>query len=59
MKKKKQMTYEELLEHVKRHPIRMTKWDVACFLIGYQGVMTSADWENIQRLYMNDIIDCN
>ena len=55
--KKKQMTYSELVNHVEGLKYRMTKWDVACFLIGYQKVITEADWENIMRLYDDNFID--
>lgn len=54
----KQMSYEELVNHIEeRKDIRMTKWDVACWLIGYQNVITKTDWENIMRLYQDNFID--
>lgn len=55
--KKKQMTYSELVNYVDSRNCRMTKWDVACWLIGYQKVITEADWENIMRLYADNFID--
>lgn len=54
---KKQMTYSELVNHVESRKYRMNRWDVACWLIGYQKVITEADWENIMRLYDDNFID--
>lgn len=55
--KKKQMTYSELVNHVEGLKYRMTKFDVVCFLIGYQKVITEADLENVMRLYDDNFID--
>lgn len=55
--KKKQMTYSELVNHVEDNKHIKTKWDVACWLMGYQKVITEADWENIMRLYDDNFID--
>lgn len=53
----KQMSYEELVNHIEERKDRMTKWDVVCCLIGYQQVITAADWDNIMRLYVDNFVD--
>lgn len=55
--KRKQLTYSELVRRVEENKNIRTKWDVVCMLIGYQKVITEADWENIMRMYSDDIID--
>lgn len=55
--KKNQMSYSELVNHVEQCPVRMTKWDVVCWLIGYQEVVTADDFENICRLYTDNFVD--
>lgn len=55
--KKKQMTYSELVNHVEGCNYLRTKWDVVCFLIGYQKVITEADLEHIMRLRDDHYID--
>lgn len=54
--KRKQMTYSELLERVKDDNLT-TQWEVATWLIGYQKVVTEADWVNIMKLYAASVID--
>lgn len=54
---KQQMSYEELVNHIEERKDRMTKWDVVCWLIGYQHVITAADWDNIVRLYVDNFVD--
>lgn len=51
------MEYEELVKHIEGQKHRMTKWDVACWLIGFQKVITEKDWENIMRLYGDNFVD--
>lgn len=55
--KKKQMTYSELVNLVEGRNYLMTTWDVVCFLIGYQKVITEADLEHIMRLRDDNYID--
>ena len=55
--KKKQMTYSELVNLVEGRNYLMTKWDVVCFLIGYQEVITKVDLEHIMRLRDDRYID--
>lgn len=55
---KKQMTYSELVNHVEANKDMLkTKWDVTCWLIGYNGVVTTGDWDNIRRLYLDGFVD--
>lgn len=58
------MSYSELVNHLERvnsegkSCFRLkTKWDVVCWLIGYQKVVTESDWENIMRLYDDGFVD--
>lgn len=58
------MSYSELVNHVEvvnsevESCFRIkTKWDVVCWLIGYQKVITESDWENIMRLYRDGFVD--
>lgn len=51
------MGYEELVKHIEGQKRRMTKWDVACWLIGFQKVITEKDWENIMHLYGDNFVD--
>lgn len=55
--KKKQMTYKQLVNLVEGCNYLRTKWDVVCFLIGYQEVITKADFEHIMRLRDDNFID--
>lgn len=52
----KQLTYRELVHHVKNCNIK-TPWQVVCWLIGFQDVITRYDFNNIARLYMDGIVD--
>lgn len=56
-KKMKRMSYEDLAAHVKQDNHLRNRWDVVCYLIGYQGAVTKADWENITRLHDAGFID--
>ena len=53
----KQMSYSELVKYVENSCIRMTRFDVVCWLIGYQGVVTADDYNNILRLYSDNFVD--
>lgn len=50
------MTYGELRNYVEKAHLK-TRWDVVCWLIGYQRVVTETDWDNIGRLYFDNFID--
>lgn len=53
---RKQMTYRELLYHVKNCNIT-TPWQVVCWLIGFHDVITRADFNNIALLYKEGIVN--
>lgn len=47
--------YNELVKVVERLG-EMTRFDVACYLIGYKGSVDDSDQENISKLFMNGFI---
>ena len=51
------MRYDELVELVKKHEYMRTRWDVACYLIGYLGKLTETEFDNIGRLYNDRLVD--
>ena len=53
----KQLSYGELVKHIESRSYRMTKFDVVCFLVGYNGVVTETDFENILKAYQGNLID--
>ena len=57
LKRKKRMSYDEIVEYVESTKRRWDRLDVVCFLIGYQGDVNADDWENIARMYSEKIID--
>lgn len=48
---KDQMTYEELLEVVRQHLYITTRFNCISYLVGYNGIVTEQDVDNILRLY--------
>ena len=55
--RKNRMSYKELVNHIKINNYLKTRWDVVCWLMGYQGKVDSDDLDNIEDAYMNYIID--
>lgn len=53
----KKISYEELVNVIDEMPIRMTKWDIVCFILGYKKNVTMEDFENIKKLYEDNFID--
>ena len=53
----KQMSYSELVKHVEEISIRITRFDVVSWLIGYQGFVTADDYNNICRLHSDNFVD--
>ena len=51
------MSYEELVNHIKKNDYLKTRWNVVCWLIGYQGKVDSEDFDNIEDAYMDCLID--
>lgn len=53
----KQLTYDELVKFIKARTYIRNKLDVIEYLIGYNGVVTEDDYNNIQKAYQDNIID--
>jgi hypothetical protein len=54
---KKQMSYSELVHHIKNDHYVTTPWLAVCWLIGYQGIVTETDYNNIRQLYLDGIVN--
>lgn len=53
----KQLSYDELAKWITIHSCRLNKFDVVAHLIGYNGVVTETDFENIIKAYEDNLID--
>lgn len=53
----KQLSYDELAQWITSHSCRFNKFDVVAHLIGYNGVVTETDFENILKAYEDNLID--
>ena len=53
----KQLSYDELVQWVTSCACRFNKFDVVARLIGYNGVVTETDYENIIKMYEDNLID--
>lgn len=51
------LPYEKLVKFVEHSYGRKTRFDVVAMLIGYNGAISEDDFNNIMRLYINNIID--
>ena len=51
------LNYTQLKNMVFEMPIRMTRYDVICYLVGYKNTVTKHDLILIRKLYMADLID--
>lgn len=59
MKTKKEFTrvsYEEMKELVIRMGMR-ERYNVVSYLIGYNGIVDEVDWENIGKLFLEDMFE--
>ena len=54
--KRKQMTYSELVHHVKKDTLLTTRWLVLCWLMDYQNIVTPTDLSYIRHLYVDGIV---
>nr|DAX73800.1 MAG TPA: hypothetical protein [Caudoviricetes sp.] len=52
----KQLTYEELVKVIEETCYRMTRFDVICYLICYNDVVTEEDYNNINKAWEEDRI---
>ena len=53
----KQLSYCQLVKLIKEHTCRLNKFNVVSILIGYNGVVTETDYENILKAYEDNLID--
>lgn len=53
----KQLSYDELAQWIASRTCRLSKFDVVAHLIGYNGVVTETDFENILNAYKDNLID--
>lgn len=53
----KQLSYDELEQWIASRTCRLSKFDVVAHLIGYNGVVTETDFENILKAYKDNLID--
>lgn len=53
----KQLSYGQLVNLITDHTCRLNKFNVVSILIGYNGVVTETDFENILKAYENNLID--
>lgn len=56
-RKANRMSYKELVNHIKENNYLKTRWDIVCWLIGYQGKVDSEDLDNIEDAYLEGLID--
>ena len=52
-----QLSYAELVKLIKERTCRMNQFNVVSYLIGYNGVVTETDFENIIKAYEDNLID--
>ena len=53
----KQLSYDQLVRLITEHTCRLNKFNVVTILIGYNGVVTETDYENILKAYEDNLID--
>lgn len=53
----RKISYEELVEQIKRYSTRLNRFNVVSHLIGYNGAITEDDYNNIIKLYKENLID--
>ena len=53
----KQLSYDELVKLITSRTYRLNKFNVVSILIGYNGVVTETDYENILKAYEDNLID--
>lgn len=54
---RRKLSYEELAEQIKRYSTRLNRFNVVSYLIGYNGAITEDDYNNIIKLYKENLID--
>lgn len=53
----RQLSYDELVKLIEERTYRMNRFNVVSYLIGYNGVVTEDDYNNIQKAYEDNLID--
>ena len=53
----KQLSYGQLVNLITDRICRLNKFDLVSILIGYNGVVTETDFENILKAYQDNLID--
>ena len=53
----KQLSYGQLVNLITDRICRLNKFDLVSILIGYNGVVTETDYENILKAYEDNLID--
>ena len=53
----KQLSYGQLAKLITEHTCRLNRFNVVSILIGYNGVVTETDYENILKAYEDNLID--
>ena len=53
----RQLSYDELVKLIEERTYRMDRFNVVSYLIGYNGVVTEDDYNNIEKAYENNLID--
>ena len=53
----KQLSYGQLVKMIEENTCRLNKFNVVSILIGYNGVVTETDYENILKAYEDNLID--
>lgn len=51
------LNYTQLKKMINEMPIKMSRFDVVCYLVGYNDIVTKEDLELIRQLYRDYIID--
>ena len=53
----KQLSYDELVHRIQSSARRLDRFNIIAYLIGYNGVVTETDYENILKAYEGNLID--
>lgn len=53
----RQLSYDELVKLIEERTYRMSRFNVVSYLIGYNGVVTEDDYNNIEKAYEDNLID--
>jgi hypothetical protein len=51
------MNFEELVKLVVGNKHLRSRWDVVSYLIGYKKMIDETDWEHIEQMYVDGLIE--